>query len=171
MSDVVEAITEIPADDVASGEFVAESFEFRKVKGTWRWTAAFTTAPTVYPAADSSDVPRASPMRKLLVDTVAQEMSLRRPLTIKHLRTSGRVAYIEAQEPGTAGRYARAFLRRLPDNAKGRTLFRVEASSFRPASGDDSEWQAKTAALRRAGAPDSLFPVQTATQEGDGHAR
>lgn len=171
MTAVVEGVTTIPASDAKSGEFVLESFEFRKVRAAWRWTAAFTTDPSFYPTADSYEVTRDSPLRKMVIDAVSKAMTLRRPLTVRHLRTNGRVAYIEAQEPGRDGRRARAFLQKQADAATGRSSVLVKESSFVPAEGGDDEWREKMAAERKLGAPASLFPTETVRQERDAHGQ
>jgi hypothetical protein len=170
MSEIVENTVTVPAHGVAVGEFDVGDFEFQKVKGTWRWIAVLTADPSFYPSPDSSEVPKASPIRKLLIDETARALKLRRPLTVKHLRTTSDVTYIEVREPGKDGRYARALLERQPDDAAGKTSWLVKQWSVLSVNGDDAEWRDKMAALRKSGAPVSLFPAEVVREENDGHA-
>lgn len=165
MAQIVDATSRIPDADVSSGTFMAGSFEFRLVGGNWRWTAALTADPSFFPASESSPVPKASPLRKFLLDATAEAARLKRPLTVNHLRSTGDLAYLEAREPGKRGRTVRAFLRRAPDDSQGQMVWEVKHYSFQP-SDSDAEWRSRIDELVHSGVPRSLFPAHGSDQGG-----
>ncbi len=165
MAQVVDGTSRIADADVSSGTFMVGSFEFRLVDGNWRWTAALTADPSFFPASESSPVPKASPLRKSLLDVTAKAAHLRRPLKVTHLRSTGELAYLEAQEPGKRGRTVRAFLQRRPDDSQGQMIWEVKHYSFQPAD-SDAEWRSRIDGLVQSGVPASLFPTYGSDQGG-----
>jgi hypothetical protein len=109
MAQVVGGTSRIADANVSSGTFMVGSFEFRFIGGNWHWTAAFTADSSFFPASESSPVPKASPLRKFLLDVSVEAARLRRPMKVIHLRSTGELAYLEAREPGKRGRTVRAF--------------------------------------------------------------
>jgi hypothetical protein len=169
MSQVVRDTPRVQDADISSGTFMVDMFEFRQVAGAWRWTAAFTADQFFYPASDSSPIPRISPLRNFILDVTSDAVRLRRPLTVKHLRTTGRVAYLVAQEPGEDGRIVRAFLARQPDDAQGQMVWTIKEYSFEPANGRQDGWSSRIEELVKSGVPPSLFPARPSNQEGRSH--
>jgi hypothetical protein len=45
MAEVIDATEHVEDPELSSGAFMVDCFEFRMVKGAWRWTAAFTADP------------------------------------------------------------------------------------------------------------------------------
>jgi len=169
MADIVDSTAEVPATEAASGEFIVASFQFRRIGGAWKWTAAFTDDPFFFPPSDSDEIPRASPVRKSILDALAGALDLKRPLKVLHLRRSADAVYVEAQEPGAVGRVARALLMKQPNDAKGLMVWSVTNHSFREA-GDDTEWRRNIAEMIKTGKPASLFPAAL-TEERKRHAQ
>ena len=165
MAQIVDVTSRIPDADISSGTFMAGSFEFRSVGGNWRWTAAFTADPSFFPVSQSSPVPKANPLRKFLLDVTAEAARLKRPLRVNHLRSTGDLAYLEAQEPGKLGRTVRAFLQRKPDDSQGQMVWEVKHYSFQP-SDSDAEWRSRIDELVHSGVPASLFPTHGSDQGG-----
>ena len=164
MADVVNGTTEIPPTEAASGEFIVESFEFRRIAGTWKWTAAFTDDPYFFPQSDSDQISRTSLERKSVLDAISGALALKRPLKVLHIRRAANAAYVEAQEPGSTGRIARALLTKQPNDSKGRMVWAVTEHSFRQGA-NDVEWRGKVAEMIKAGKPASLFPTTLTTEE------
>lgn len=156
MAQVVDGTARIADADVSSNTFMVGSFEFRLVGGNWRWTAAFTADPSFFPASESSPIPKASPLRKILLDVTAEAARLKRPLKVNHLRSTGELAYLEALEPGKRGRTVRAFLQRKPDDSQGQMVWEVKHYSFQPLD-SDTEWRSRIDGLVQSGVPASLF--------------
>jgi hypothetical protein len=165
MAQVVEGTLRIAEADISSGTFMVGSFEFRLVGGTWRWTAAFTADPSFFPANESSPVPKVSPLRKILLDVTAEAARLKRPLKVSHLRSTGELAYLEAQEPGKQGRVVRAFLQRQSDSSQREMIWQVKHYSFQPAD-SDADWRSRIDSLVQSGVPASLFPAHGSDQGG-----
>jgi hypothetical protein len=173
MAQVVAQTDQVRDPDVRSGSFMVQSFEFSLVKGTWRWTAAFTDDPFFYKLDDANTVAvsRADPLRKVLLDATSDVAHVRRPLTVRHLRATPKVAYLEAQEPGKPGRVVRAFLHRKPDDPQGQMIWAVTDWSFQPAAGRADDWATRIDKLVASGVPATLFPPRGASaEEGKGHA-
>jgi hypothetical protein len=102
---------------------------------------------------------------------ISEAAHLKRPLTVRHLRTTGEVAYLEAQEPGKDGRIVRAFLQRQPDDPQGQMVWAVKDHSVQPADGIDDDWGAHIERLVKSGVPASLFPARATSHEGNAHER
>jgi hypothetical protein len=98
-----------------------------------------------------------SPLRKAILDLTSNTAHLKRPLTVKHLRTTGRVAYLEAQEPGKDGRTVRAFLERQADDPQGAMVWIVKDYSFQPSERGEDGWDNRLEKLVKSGVPASLF--------------
>jgi hypothetical protein len=171
MVQVIDATEHVEDPEVSSGTFMVDCFEFRMVKGSWRWTAVFTADPAFYSTSDSDPIPRVSPLRKFILDLTSNTAHLRRPLIVKHLRTTGRVAYLEAQEPGKGGRTVRSFLERQADDPRGEMAWVVKDYSFQPPDGAEDGWDGRLDKLVKSGVPASLFPARVSNQEARNRAR
>jgi hypothetical protein len=174
MTQAVAETEKVRDPDIRSGSFMIQSFEFFLVKGGWRWTAAFTDDPFFYKAdADETlALARADPLRKLALDVTSEVAHLKRPLTVKHMRATPKVAYLEAQEPGKNGRIVRAFLHREQDDPQGQMVWAVKDWSFQPVGGGADDWTARIDKLVASGVPASLFPARGASAEEEkSHAR
>lgn len=169
MAQVVARAAEVPPVDAASSEFLVDGFVFRRIGGAWKWAAAFTDDAYFFPRSDTDDIPRMSPLRKSILDAVAGALKLERPLTVRHMKRADDAVYVEVQEPGAAGRVARALLTKMPNDEKGRMVWLVKKHSFQPAE-DDSEWRREVAAFVQSGMPSTLFPPALTAEGGKAHA-
>lgn len=156
MRDIVERTPKI--EPTSPGMAELEDFEFRLIKGAWRWTTVLSAEPSLYPDSQVSDVPRVSPLRKYLLDLVSNQAGLKRPLTVKHIKTTGQIAYLEVEEPEPGRRYARAIVERQADDSSGQMVWAVKQLSFRSSSGSDDPWSNQVSQLVKSGVPQTLFP-------------
>jgi hypothetical protein len=148
-----------------------ECFEFRLVEKQWKWTTVLSDDPAFFRAGDAYPIPRVSPLRKQVLEVVSESMKLKRPLVVRHLRTTGMATYVEAQEPGQSGRTARALLRRDGTDARGGVVWIIAKSSLRQAGRGADAWQTEIDEMIRSGLPASLFPSKPeVSKEGSGHA-
>jgi hypothetical protein len=135
-------------------------FQFRLVAGHWKWTMVYSTDPALLGSERVYPVPRASPLRKYILDAVSDAMKLKRPLNVRHVRATHSVAYVEVEETGQNGRLARALLRHSDEEGGNSAAWTVEKSSIRPAVDHDDTWPAEIQKVIRSGIPASLFPSQ-----------
>jgi hypothetical protein len=163
MRDLIESTTSLQEED-SSGSANLGCFEFRRVGKHWRWTTAFSGDNQLLGIPDSWAIPP-SPLRKYLLDVLSQALALKRPLVVRHLRTTGTVAYVEATESGSDGRLARAVLRWKDRDAEGHAVWIVDRSSVGPVDATREPGSEELVKSLGADVPASLFPSQGRVNE------
>jgi hypothetical protein len=170
MLDLIKSTTSLQEEN-SSGSANLGCFEFRRVGKHWRWTTAFSGDNQLLGIPESWAIPP-SPLRKYLLDVLSQALALKRPLVVRHLRRTGTFAYVEAKEPGSNGRLARALFRWKGTDAEGHAVWIVDRSSVEPVDPNREPGSEKLMEPVGSDVPASLFPLQGRVndQKGSRHA-
>ena len=137
---------------------LCEKFEFRKTRGRWRWTAAFTADDPVLLRmnATSANPISSIKLRSRVVEFVKAKAAVKTGLETRVLNRFEEYFYFEGNEAGRAGPPIRALLKTDGVDERGGMTWQVEALSTKPPAGGD-EIDAARKTLLKNGAPFDLF--------------